>query len=155
MYCKILDIFGRWRNKVGSILFVLQNSWRFQTVEEVGSILFVLQNSWHFQTVEDYGGIVYSSIFDKTDSFWKWQEKPNQYSDHKVSWTRDSASFLIRILFKMTMIKLVDHIIPKVFRSEFWWLPNHLNDFWFLEELDDHGILVKFLKDLIRILFKN
>ena len=38
------------------------------------------------------------------------------------------------------------------FQSEFWWqalASNHSNDFWDLEELDDHGILVKFFKDLI------
>ena len=57
---------------LGSTLFVLQNSWLFQTVEEygriyffvlqnawhfwmmLGSILLVLQNSWHFQVMEKY-----------------------------------------------------------------------------------------------------
>jgi hypothetical protein len=39
---------------------------------------------------------------DKTDSFWKWQEKPNQYSDQIVRWPRNFESFLIIILFKMT-----------------------------------------------------
>ena len=65
---------------LGSILFVLQNSWHFWTVEEylriyfictakflkilgrggiLGSILFVLPNSWHFWMVEEYLGIYF------------------------------------------------------------------------------------------------
>ena len=39
---------------------------------------------------------------DKTDSFWKWQEMPNQYSDQIVRWPWNFESFLIIILFKMT-----------------------------------------------------
>ena len=41
------------------------------------------------------------------------------------------------------------------FWSEFWWpalVSNNSDDYWILQELDDHGILVKFFQDLIRIL---
>ena len=55
--------------------------------------------------VEEYFRIYFictCKIPDKTDSSWKWQEKPNQYSDQISWWPRNSESFLIRILFKMT-----------------------------------------------------
>jgi hypothetical protein len=53
LYCKIPDIFGRWRN-LGSILFVLQNSQHFWTVEEF-RIYFVCTAK--FPTFLDGGGI--------------------------------------------------------------------------------------------------
>ena len=51
--CKIPDIFGRWRNS-GSILFVLQYSWHFWTVEEFW-IYFICTSK--FLTFLDGGGI--------------------------------------------------------------------------------------------------
>ena len=123
----------------------------------VGSIFYVLQNFWRFIG----GGMSYDLLYlyhkipdiDKTDSFWKWQEKPNQYSDQIVRWQQNSFETL------------------QEFWSEFWWpalVSNHSNDFWVLgrirwprnsceilqgfdqnsfQELDDHGILTKFFKD--------
>ena len=87
LYCKIPDIFRQWRNMVGSIFYVLQNFWSL------------------------FGGGIFKDLLylyckipdiDKTDSFWKWQEKPNQYPDQIVRWPRNFESFLTIILFKMT-----------------------------------------------------
>ena len=70
---------------------------------------------------------------DKTDSFWKWQEKPNQCSDQIVRWPQNSFETL------------------QEFWSEFWWpalVSNHSNDFWVLGRIrwtqNSHKILQGF-----------
>ena len=67
MYCKIPDIFRQWRNMVGSILFVLQNSWHF------GPWYNLLYLYCKIQTVEEYGRIYFicTHIFKVSWLFWK------------------------------------------------------------------------------------
>ena len=66
MYCKIPDIFRQWRNMVGSILFVLQNSWHF------GPWYNLLYLYCKIQTVEEYGRIYFicTHIFKVSWLFW-------------------------------------------------------------------------------------
>ena len=64
----------------------------------------------------------------------------DQYSDQKIRWSLNPSNIPIR--------KVDDHWILPIF----WY---NSDDYWILQEIDDHGILVKFFKDLIRILFKN
>ena len=120
----------------------------FRTVEEYLEICFIF--TVRFLTFLDSWGIFLDLLYlyckisdiDKTDSFWNWQEKPNQYSDQIVRWPQNSKKIFDQNSFETL----------QEFRSEFWGLvlvSNHSNDFWVLEELDDHRILVKFFKDLI------
>ena len=90
---------------LGSILFVLQNSWHFWTVEEylriyfictakflkilgrggiLGSILFVLPNSWHFQTV--VRSISFGFFGNLLECFWNYFGILLEFSIFKVSW---------------------------------------------------------------------
>ena len=122
IYCKIPDIFGQWRN-IWDLLYLYCKIpdifWRWKNM--VGSIFYVLQNFWRFIGGGIFWGLLYLyrkiPDIDKTDSFWKWQEKPNQYSDQIVRWPQNSFETL------------------QEFWSEFWWpalVSNHSNDFWVL-----------------------
>ena len=95
----------------------------FRTVEEYLEICFIF--TVRFLTFLDSWGIFLDLLYlyckisdiDKTDSFWKWQEKPNQCSDQIVRWPQNSFETL------------------QEFWSEFWWpalVSNHSNDFWVL-----------------------
>ena len=53
LYCKIPDIFGRWRN-FGSIFFNLKISDIFGKWRNFGCILIVLHNSWLFWMLEKF-----------------------------------------------------------------------------------------------------
>ena len=55
LYCKISDIFGRWRNIVGSILFVLQDSDIFRQWRNI-RIYFICTTK--FLTFLDGGGVL-------------------------------------------------------------------------------------------------
>ena len=59
MYCEIPDKFLSWRSS-GSILFVLQNSWHFRTVEEIKDLFHLyFNNSRHFWTGEEFQDLFY------------------------------------------------------------------------------------------------
>ena len=80
----------------GSILFVLQNSLHFQTVEEYGRIYFLCTSK--FLTFYWWRNILGSTLFVPQKS-WHWQnwfilKVPNQCSDQIVRWPQNSFETL-------------------------------------------------------------
>ncbi len=92
-------------------------------VDILRSTLFVLQNSWHFQMLKEYGRIYFICTATLLT-----------FLDNGVIF---NLKFELQNLWHLIFLDVEE--ICKIY----------FNDFWVLEELDDHGILVKFFKDLI------
>ena len=155
---------------IGSILFVLQNSWHFQTTDDVNWHDF---RAWCILSVDQNSGIL--------EFVWPIFQSENQLADHwilprilvdwlsiqKFRWLSNSSQLrwpqnyfeILQGFWSDIFLKIKwprnSYEILQGFWSEFWLsaiVSNNSDDYEILQELDDHGIFVKFFQDLIRIL---